>query len=454
MATTTPPEVVRSELQGVTGEASALLAAAAAERIAAGPGAVRGALFEAADAIAETYKQAAAELAAAWYDELRAAAPLAATFAEYVAEPVAVVDRAKLETSVAVATTSLYDLVQAEIDRKAAEYQQQLTDAVETSVRRLQAELQKEIASGFRDTITENTVRDDSAVGWRRHTRPSDSYTNGCRWCRFLADKGAIYSKATARFAAHKECHCLASPVFDGDDGPTASVMQYVASKRKRTKAENAKMRKILDQRYGPDERTPAPDGGGSGGKPSADRPGAAGADDGSPDRSDKAAWEAYWDQRRAALPASYNPAEMLPPLEVEFGERMHALDEDISWISQANSKDRTDPVTGKLLPVHDFRWKRFATKAEPAGTEWEHKALEPETPVDAVHIERQITKATKKGKVRVVVDVGDRPLPDGALEELRGYNLRPERPSAAAVWVMSQGQLFEIDLLPETAET
>ncbi|MCR1785311.1 hypothetical protein KVF89_22415 [Nocardioides carbamazepini] len=457
MATTTPPEAVRSELQGLTGEAAALVAAAAAEQAAASPEAVRGALFEAADVIAETYRQAAAELAAAWYDELRDAADLTADLAgAFIAEPVAVVDLDKLHTSVAVATTSLYELIQADIDRKAAEYEQQIADSIAVSVSKLQAELQKEIAGGFRDTITENTVRDDAAVGWRRHTRPSDSYADGCRWCRLLADKGAIYSKVTARFAAHKECHCLASPVFDGDDGPMASVMQYVASKRKRTKDENKTLRDYLDKKYGPEERDDRPaatEGGGRGGQPPVNQPASPGAADGPPDRSDQQAWDAYWERRKAVLPASYNAADMLPPLEVEFAERMHRLDEQIEWISQANSNDRLDPATGKLLPVHDFRWQRFATDDEPAGTEWEHKGLEPSTPVDPVHIARQITKATRKGKTRVVVDVGDRTLPDGTVEELRSYNLRPERPSATAVWVMSQGELHEVELLTAPAE-
>lgn len=448
---TAAPEQVRGQLEGLTTLAAEQVAAVGAYRVGDTAESVRAALFDAAEVIAESHKAAAAELAVAWYDQLREAADLTSTF---LAEPVSVIDLKALQTTVAVATTSLYELIQADVDRKAAEYEQRLVAAIDASVAAMQADLQKEIAAGFRDTILENVKQDPDAIGWRRYTAASDSYVDGCRFCRFLAEKGAIFTRATARFAAHKKCHCLAGPAFTGDDGPRASVMQYVASKRKRTKAENKRLRDLLDERYGPEERTPAPGDAGGGGKPPADRPAPAGADDGPPDRTDKAAWDAYWDRRKAALPASYNAAEMLPPLEVEFAERMHALDQDISWISQANTEDRVDPETGFFRPIHDFRWRRFATDDEPTGTEWEHKGLEPDTPVDAVHIARQITKSTRKGKVRVVVDVGDRPLPDGTLKELRSYNLRPERPSAAAVWVMSQGQLHEVDLLPETPET
>jgi hypothetical protein len=440
---TAPPEQVRGDLQSLTTLAAEQVAAIGAFRVGDTAESVRAALFDAAEVIAETHRAAAAELAVAWYDQLREAADLTST---YLAAPVAAVDLKALQTTVAVATTSLYDLIQADIDRQAAEYEEQLVAAVDASVAAMKADLQKEIAAGFRDTILENVREDPDAIGWRRFTAASDSYDDGCRFCRFLADKGAIFTRATARFAAHKKCHCLAGPAFTGDDGPRASVMQYVASKRKRTKAENKRLRDLLDDRYGPEERVPAADGGGRGGKPPGSRPGPAGADDGLPDRSDSAAWDAYWDRRRAALPAAYNAKEMLPPLEVEFAERMHALAEDIEWISQAGTAARIDPKTGNWLPVHDFKWGRF-------DTEWEHKGLEPGTPVDAVHIARQITKSTKKGKLRVVVDVGDRALPDGTLDELSRYNLNPARPSAAAVWVMAQGQLHKVDLADPAAE-
>ncbi len=254
---TTPPDALRDELEQVTSHADALIAAAAASRAAEGPEAVRSALFAAASLIAEDHKAAAADLAVAWYEQLRDAAEVAKPF---VPQPVDLVDPEALTTTVAVATESLYRLIQADIDARAAEYEQQLLDAIDASVANLQAELQKEIAAGFRDTIIDNAERDPEAVGWRRHTRATKSYASGCRWCRFLADKGAIYTAGTARFAAHKKCHCLASPVFDGEDGPKASVMQYVASKRKRTRAENAELRAVLDKKYGPDEQlAPAP---------------------------------------------------------------------------------------------------------------------------------------------------------------------------------------------------
>jgi hypothetical protein len=467
VATTTPPEAVRSELQSLTGEAGALLAVAAAERLAAGPAAVRGALFEAADAIAETYKQAAAELAAGWYDELRSAAPLAKGFAEFVAEPVAVIDRTKLETSVAVATTSLYELIQADIDRKAAEYLQQLDDAVTTSVKRLQAELQKEIASGFRDTITENTERDDAAVGWRRHTRASDSYASGCRWCRFLADKGAIYSKATARFAAHKECHCLASPVFDGDDGPKASVLQYVASKRKRTKAENQKLREHLDNKYGPDPRNErhgsegeadktgnAPAGAGGGGQPPADPPANTGAGPGGfgeePDDPDSPEGQAYWDRRRAALGLDYGADyRTVRPPEIKTVERLQRRGDTLVPIPRGLETDQARNFSS----TSDYNWT-------PAGTtdtfRVEIKSLEDDTRLHGGTFPIRIKKAVGKSKAHglkarkrtFLVDAGDRTdIPDEVYDGLRTYNRDNPDLEIDRLWFLTTAGLVQIDL-------
>jgi hypothetical protein len=72
--------------------------------------------------------------------------------------------------------------------------------------------------------------------------------SGGCKLCRMLADRGAVYRHDTARFAAHPNCHCGAEPVFGANDtGETASVMQYVASKRNRTPAQQAELRDYLE---------------------------------------------------------------------------------------------------------------------------------------------------------------------------------------------------------------
>lgn len=118
------------------------------------------------------------------------------------------------------------------------------TDEPLATVTRLEQVVQSEVALPYRETITANSLRDPASVGWRRIA------AGGCKFCRLLADRGAVYREATARFASHPGCGCSAAPVFDGkygtDVGEEASAMQYVASKRKRTSAQQQQLRDYL----------------------------------------------------------------------------------------------------------------------------------------------------------------------------------------------------------------
>ncbi|WP_418063151.1 hypothetical protein [Pimelobacter simplex] len=464
MATATP-EQVRSDLQALTGAAAAQLAVAAAPQPGESAEAVRGVLFETAGVLAEAYKDAAAELAVGWYDELRTAADLATGpaggFDRFTATPVADFDADAFATSIAVATQPLYDLIQADIDRLAADFERQLVEAVAASLARVEAEMQKEIASGFRDTITANTERDDAAVGWRRHTRPSDSYTNGCRWCRFLADKGAIYSKATARFAAHKKCHCVASPVFEGQDGPEASVMQYVASKRQRTKAENKRLRNVLDERYGPEEPhdrhrpdagtdpspaapTPAAEGGGRGSQPPPLPPSPAPGFGDEPDPRDREAHAAYWAARQAALGIAAH-GEQMQPDDIKLAEHLQRANQSIEWIRR-DANGYTE--TGGLKPTDDFIWLNNNQLAV------EGKRLNrAEYKVIKRAISDAVADAAPHGftKSNFVIDLGDKALTDKLRHQLSLYNVRnaASGTTITGLWVLSRGEIHKIDLQP-----
>lgn len=229
----TSPEQVRTGLTVVTTAAAAELAEVAT---AAPVEQVRGVLFEVVPLIAETYSTAAAALGADWYEELRDAAAPGSPFVPTVVIP----DRADaLQATVAVATPELRDT---ESMQEILDPEAYLADVLAE----IEAEMQREIANALRETVTENTERDPDAVGWRRHVRGSES----CKFCQMLADKGAIFTENTARFAAHTHCRCLAGPVFGRVDGPTASVLQYAASRRNRSEKERAKLREYLNEHY------------------------------------------------------------------------------------------------------------------------------------------------------------------------------------------------------------
>lgn len=190
------------------------------------PTSMRSDLLDGVPSTIDYYTLGSSALAADYYDDARETAGAPKRFAS---EPV-IVDRGeKIGRMVAWASEPLF----APEPDKAA------------TLLRLVPQVQKEIARPFRDTVTTNSRRDPSSVGWRRIASGT-----GCRLCRMLADKGAIFKESTARFAAHGSCHCSAAPVFDGHDGPEADVMQYVASQKRRSEKDRARLREYLNANY------------------------------------------------------------------------------------------------------------------------------------------------------------------------------------------------------------
>ena len=179
-------------------------------------------LLEATPTVIAYFSDGTAALAADHYDDLREAVNPAT---RYRAEPVVNLRDEKIRRGVLWATETL------------------LTPEPDPTLvsTRLADVVQLETARPFRDTITANQTRDPASVGWRRHWSG-----DGCKFCRMLADGAAVYKRDTARFAAHPNCNCSASPVFDSEPAPEASVIQYVASKRNRTPSERARLRAYL----------------------------------------------------------------------------------------------------------------------------------------------------------------------------------------------------------------
>lgn len=181
---------------------------------------------------------------------------------------------------------------------------------------------------------------------------------------------------------------------------------------------------------------------GGGGGKPPADPDRGFGV---SPDDGDdKAAVRAYWAARQAALEGESFTAngEFLEPDEVLFAERM-VLDrhERLSWI-QTGSNGADAKGT---LPTADFIWHSLDAVSV------EHKGLRPDTPADLTHVMRQIRKALNKnarrpGTVdRVLIDLGERPVPVGLLNELATEYSGTT--ALAQLWVATRDSIHEVPL-------
>lgn len=213
----------KAALELVT-DASVGSAVAALGRVSGSPEQQRALLLEAVPAVISYYSDGSSALAADYYDDER---ERSAPPKLYIAEPIIVDRTVKIRRAVAWAADPLF------------------SKDIATTQSRLAEVVNLETARPFRDTILTNRRRDPSAVGWRRITN------GGCKLCRMLADRGAIYSDSTARFAAHANCKCTAQPVFSSDDaGEEASVMQYMGNTRSRSPEQRARLREYLNTNY------------------------------------------------------------------------------------------------------------------------------------------------------------------------------------------------------------
>ena len=104
--------------------------------------------------------------------------------------------------------------------------------------------MRSEMTRPYRDTTLRNGSNDGMFAGYKRIARAAS-----CGFCKALAARGAVFKQSTAYFAAHDNCQCTAAAAFVGqENGPVADVMQYMASKRRRTPAEKARINEWASQ--------------------------------------------------------------------------------------------------------------------------------------------------------------------------------------------------------------
>jgi hypothetical protein len=202
------------------------------------PEQARDAIFEYWPLIVAQYGEAGAAAAADWYDDVRADQGVRGSFRARVAEPVAA------------------EVVEASVRFSAAHL---FTATPGLIVPSLLDSGSKQVLLPARRTIIESTRRDPRAGGWRRVTR-----AGSCKFCRFLAQRGAVYVK-DVDFASHGNCNCASVPSWD-PDAPEVDVRAYEASSRvgglrkaaaagdrkaaRRLEAHTAKVRMYLEAYY------------------------------------------------------------------------------------------------------------------------------------------------------------------------------------------------------------
>lgn len=170
----------------------------------------RDVLFEVLPELTDIYGEQAAFIAAEWFEDLRTLERVPGTFSPSMAETV---PREIVVSRVGYGARHLF------------------TDQPGMTLPFLETALSEYVLQPGRDTIQRSSMEDPQAVGWHRETRPSESYHSGCGFCKMLAGRGGVYKRATANFAAHGNCQCVAVPSWDAN-APEVPATAYEASKK------------------------------------------------------------------------------------------------------------------------------------------------------------------------------------------------------------------------------
>lgn len=166
-------------------------------------------------AIIREYGQAGAAIAADWYDDQR---DKVGARGRFTASPIDADDRGA-QALIGWALTS-------------ATNDSTLATLVAGGV-------QRRIADHVRLTVAANAVADKAAEGWQR-VGVGECKTG---FCDMLIGRGAVYSEATADFAAHDHCQCSAVPAWGGEPLP---VKPFTPSTRAATDADRARVREYI----------------------------------------------------------------------------------------------------------------------------------------------------------------------------------------------------------------
>lgn len=153
------------------------------------PETARNELLEFVPYLVGEYGTIAADVAADWYDNVRAADLVGGRFRAIAFVP----DQTEAaEGTVRRAAGALF------------------TDQPDAALLSLLGPAGKYALSGSRDTVAGSALADPYAAGWQRIVR-----ADACDFCRALAGAGEIYRDPD--FPSHGNCNCAAAPAWDRD---------------------------------------------------------------------------------------------------------------------------------------------------------------------------------------------------------------------------------------------
>lgn len=97
------------------------------------------------------------------------------------------------------------------------------------------------VANGARATVIDSVNNDPRGIGFQRYSRQT---VTGCGFCQALASRGTVYRDVdSASFGAHDRCRCVAVPAFGGAPIP---VKPYTPTAKNVTDADRARTRAWL----------------------------------------------------------------------------------------------------------------------------------------------------------------------------------------------------------------
>lgn len=179
--------------------------------------------YDVLPAIARQYGEAAATLAADWFDDQREKLGVKGRFtADLAPQPGDEVFRAISNWAAAPAEAKVPDLG--------------------TALARTEAASQKLVADMNRQTIQRSAIRDPNARGWARFTEPG-----ACAFCVMLSARGGVYTEESVKFGSHDHCHCLAGPVWNENRHEVDAYKRSERSDRQRAAANRLARQWIRD---------------------------------------------------------------------------------------------------------------------------------------------------------------------------------------------------------------
>lgn len=186
MPTLTDPAWLRDAHAGIAGLASDDLSSLWSGLDLSKPRVARDLLLEHVPAVTATYGQAAAVVAADWYDESRSAQRVPGRFRAVMAP------------------TFPSEYVRKRIRFGAAHL---FTETPQLMLPFLLDSMQEYVLQPGRDSILRSVATDREAKGWERVTRPG-----ACDFCHLLS--GRFGKTDWVNYPAHGNCNCTAQPIW------------------------------------------------------------------------------------------------------------------------------------------------------------------------------------------------------------------------------------------------